>query len=152
MQSAPALDSAGCLRRRRLRQRLRDEEDEAQVRRRTQTLFHRLITTLKHWDVDPLWQQPAWKPPLAQIPSHNTWIWTNAQVVVRRAELAEQSREEEEMAARVESEVSRRVAEAIETEAIAARIQAKLKVTYSGSSSQWTSAYGKRMRKSSSEY
>ena len=54
----------------------------------------------------------------------------NAQVVVRRAELAEQSREEEEMAARVEAEVSRRVAEAIETEAIAARIQAKLKVTH----------------------
>lgn len=52
-----------------------------------------------------------------------------AQVVVRRAELAEQSREEEEMAARVEAEVSRRIAEAIETDAITARIEAKLKVT-----------------------
>ncbi len=47
---------------------------------------------------------------------------------MRRAELAEQSREEEEMAARVEAEVSRRVAEAVGTEAIAARIEAKLKV------------------------
>ena len=47
---------------------------------------------------------------------------------MRRAELAEQSREEEEMAARVEAEVSRRVAEAIGTDAIAARIEAKLKV------------------------
>ena len=54
------------------------------------------------------------------------------QVVVRRAELAEQSREEEEMAARVEAEVSRRVAEAIGTEAIAARIEAKLKVGLHG--------------------
>ncbi len=51
---------------------------------------------------------------------------------MRRAELAEQSREEEEMAARVEAEVSRRVAEAINTEALAARIEAKLKVRRQG--------------------
>ena len=41
------------------------------------------------------------------------------------------------MAARVEAEVSRRVAEAIETEAVAARIQAKLKVTQHSCSSRW---------------
>ena len=46
----------------------------------------------------------------------------------RQVELAERSKEEEELAARVEVEVQRRVAEAILSENIALRIQQKLVV------------------------
>ena len=46
----------------------------------------------------------------------------------RQVELAERSKEEEELAARVEVEVQRRVAEAIHSENIALRIQQKLVV------------------------
>ena len=50
------------------------------------------------------------------------------QVEERRTQLAERSKEEEELAARVELEVQRRVAEAVLTEEIAHRIQQKLVV------------------------
>ena len=44
----------------------------------------------------------------------------------RRAELAERSREDQELAARVEAEVARRLAEAAQSEEVAQRIQRKL--------------------------
>ena len=50
------------------------------------------------------------------------------QVAERRAELAERSKEEEELATRVELEVQRRVAEAVQSEDVAQRIQQKLVV------------------------
>ena len=52
----------------------------------------------------------------------------------RRAELAERSREDQELAARVEAEVARRLAEAAQSEEVAARIQRKL-IVRTGSNS-----------------